>query len=121
MARKLRHATLENRSNRLKLAVRFKPYAGVKLARGASLLCRRNKGNGTWVVKVSDGSSRYWTKGFAASDDFDAADGKTILDFYQAQDVAKTWRASSPKSSAARTAGPRPWPKRSTLMKAISR
>src|SRR6516164_860637 len=26
---------------------------------------RRNKTNGTWVLKASDGPSAYWTKGFA--------------------------------------------------------
>lgn len=41
MARKVRHSSLENRTGRLKLAVRPKPYNGPKLARGIHLLYRR--------------------------------------------------------------------------------
>jgi len=50
---------------------------------------RRNKTNGTWVLKASNGHGAYWTKGFALADDFEDSDGKTILTFYQAQDAAK--------------------------------
>jgi integrase len=89
MARKVRNSTLETRSARLKLAVRRKPYSGNSLGRGISLIYRRNKTNGTWVLKASDGHGAYWTKAFAEADDFDASDGKTILTFYQAQDMAK--------------------------------
>jgi integrase len=50
---------------------------------------RRNKTNGTWVLKASDGHGSYWTKGFALAGDFEDADGKNVLTFYQAQDQAK--------------------------------
>ncbi len=50
---------------------------------------RRNKTNGTWVLKASNGRSAYWTKAFALADDFDDADAKSVLTFYQAQDQAK--------------------------------
>ena len=50
---------------------------------------RRNKGNGTWLLKVSDGHGKPWTKAFAQADDFDESDGKTILTFFEAQDTAK--------------------------------
>src|SRR5258707_9484875 len=50
---------------------------------------RRNKTNGTWVLKASDGHGSYWTKGFALADDFEDADAKNVLTFYQAQDQAK--------------------------------
>lgn len=53
------------------------------------LLYRRNKTNGTWVLKASDGHGAYWTKGFALADDFEDSDGKSILTFYEAQDAAK--------------------------------
>ncbi len=89
MARKVRHSTLESRSARLKLAVRRKPYSGPSLARGVSLLYRRNKGNGSWVVKASNGHGAYWTKAIAEADDFDNSDCKNILTFYEAQDQAK--------------------------------
>jgi integrase len=89
MARKVRHTALESRSARLKLKIRRRPYSGPSLARGISLMYRRNKTNGTWVLKSSDGHGAYWTKGFALADDFENADGKTVLTFYQAQDAAK--------------------------------
>src|SRR5215472_4966871 len=89
MARKVRHSALESRSARLKLQVRRRPYSGAALARGISLMYRRNNTNGTWVLKASDGHGAYWTKAFALADDFEDADGKNVLTFYQAQDAAK--------------------------------
>jgi integrase len=89
MARKVRHSALESRSARLKLKVRRKPYPGPSLARGVSLMYRRNKTNGTWVLKASDGHGSYWTKRIADADDYAEDDGKTVLTFYQAQDAAK--------------------------------
>jgi hypothetical protein len=50
---------------------------------------RRNRNNGTWVLKATDGHGAYWTKGFALADDFEDADGKNVLTFYEAQDAAK--------------------------------
>ena len=79
MARKVRNSLLESRSARLRLAPRRKPYSGPSLGRGMALLYRRNKTNGSWVAKVSDGHGAYWTKAFAEADDFDASDGKNIL------------------------------------------
>lgn len=89
MARKVRHSALESRSARLKLQVRRKPYPGPSLARGVSLLYRRNRTNGAWVVKASDGHGAYWTKRIADADDFSEADGKEVLTFFEAQDAAK--------------------------------
>lgn len=89
MARKVRHSALESRSARLKLEVRRKPYPGPSLARGLSLLYRRNRTNGTWVVKASDGHGAYWTRRIADADDFAEADGKAVLTFFQAQDTAR--------------------------------
>src|SRR5262245_1161476 len=90
MARKGRHSAVESRSARLRLSVRRRPYSGPSLARGIALMYRRNKTNGTWVLKASDGHGAYWTKAFALADDFEDADGKNVLAFYQAQDQAKT-------------------------------
>ncbi|UPK31760.1 site-specific integrase [Bradyrhizobium sp. 186] len=89
MARKVRHSALESRSARLKLQVRRKPYPGPSLARGVSLLYRRNRTNGTWVVKASDGHGAYWTKRIADADDYADSDSKNVLTFYEAQDAAK--------------------------------
>ncbi len=89
MARRHRNDSLESRTARLKLAVRRRPYPGAKLARGKQMQYRRNKGNGTWLLKVSDGHGKPWTKAFAQADDFDDSDGKTALTFFEAQDAAK--------------------------------
>jgi integrase len=89
MARRHRNNSLESRTARLKLAVRRRPYPGAKLARGKQMQYRRNKGNGTWLLKVSDGHGKPWTKAFAQADDFDEGNNKTILTFFEAQDVAK--------------------------------
>src|SRR3954464_6677586 len=89
MARKVSFGALESRSARLRLKIRRRPYAGPSLARGISLMYRRNKNNGTWVLKSSNGQGAYWTKGFALADDFEDADGNNVLTFFQAQDAAK--------------------------------
>jgi integrase len=89
MARKIGFSALESRSARLRLKIRRRPYSGPSLARGIALMYRRNKTNGTWVLKVSDGHGAYWTKGFALADDFEDSDGKAVLTFYEAQDAAK--------------------------------
>jgi hypothetical protein len=52
MARRVSFAALESRSARLRLKIRRRPYSGPSLARGISLMYRRNKTNGTWVLKV---------------------------------------------------------------------
>jgi integrase len=41
------------------------------------------------VLKASDGHGAYWTMAFALADDFEDADAKNVLTFYQAQDQAK--------------------------------
>jgi integrase len=89
MARKVSFSALESRSARLRLKIRRLPYSGPSLARGISLMYRRNKTNGTWVLKCSDGHGAYWTKAFALADDFEEADAKNVLTFYEAQDQAK--------------------------------
>ena len=53
------------------------PIRGAKLARGKRCMYRRNKGNGTWLLKVSDGHGKPWTKAFASADDFDESDART--------------------------------------------
>jgi integrase len=50
---------------------------------------RRNATVGTWVIRVANGRGGNWTKAIGAADDFDEADGKTVFDFWQAQDQAR--------------------------------
>ena len=76
-------------STSLALTVRRKPYAFTKLAIGISLGYRRNKVSGTWVVRGTDGKGHVWTSAIGIADDFEAADGERILDFWQASDKAR--------------------------------
>ena len=64
-------------------------YTGPSLARGIMLLYRRNRTNGTWVIKAANGHGAYWTKGFAVADDFEDADGTHVLTFHQAGETGK--------------------------------
>jgi integrase len=89
MARSTRAAKLETRAVRLKLPVAKKPVF-VKIGPRIGLGYRRNQTAGTWVVRVADGKGGNWTKAIGAADDFDEADGNTTLDFWQAQDRARS-------------------------------
>jgi integrase len=84
MARRTRSPKLENRTNRLKLAVRKKAY-GVLIAPRIHLCYRRNNGPGTWSVKANG-----WLKRFALADDHEDANAETVLNYWQALDKAKT-------------------------------
>lgn len=89
MARKISFSALESRNARLKLQIRRRPYSGPSLARGILLMYRRNAGNGSWVLKASNGGGEYWTQRIGDADDYEDADGKNVLTFHQAQDAAK--------------------------------
>jgi integrase len=88
MARRARATKQETRGTRLKLPVSKKPVF-VKIGPGLGLGYRRNTTAGTWVVRVADGKGGNWTKAIGAADDFEEADGKALLDFWQAQDRAR--------------------------------
>jgi integrase len=89
MARSARAPKLETRAARLKLPVAKKP-AFVKIGRRVGLGYRRNQAAGTWVVRVADGKGGNWTKAIGTADDFEEADSNNTLDFWQAQDRART-------------------------------
>lgn len=91
MARKIRAPKIENRTDRLTLAPRRKPYAWAAIAPGMRLAYRRNKrGAGTWVLAVADGKGSEWTARVGTVDDFEDADGEHVLTFWQAADKART-------------------------------
>ncbi|MCS3497474.1 site-specific recombinase XerD [Bradyrhizobium japonicum] len=83
MARRIRAASLENRTNRLKLAVRKKPFTAL-IAPNISIAYRRNEGAGTWSVKCNG-----WLKRFALADDYEDANGDSVMTYWQALDRAK--------------------------------
>ena len=86
MARRIRSANLETRSARLRQPVTSKPI-WVSIGHGLGIGYRRNQGPGTWNGRQADGKSGYNSLGIiAVADDFDTANGDSILDFWQAQD-----------------------------------
>jgi integrase len=89
MARRPRSAQIETRSNRLKLAVRRKPYAFAPISPGIALGYRRNAGAGTWVTRVANGKGGNWTARVGTADDYETADGDHIFDYWQAIERAR--------------------------------
>jgi integrase len=84
----MKTANVETRSARLKLPIARKPVF-VRLREGVHLGYRRNRLEaGTWVLRLSDGKGGYSVKAMGAADDVAAANGKTVLDFAQAQQHA---------------------------------
>jgi integrase len=80
---------LEDRTNRLKLPPAKKPVF-VKIGPRVGLGYRRNRTAGTWVVRAADGKGGNWTKAIGIADDFEDANGSTILTFWEAQDRARS-------------------------------
>jgi integrase len=69
------------------LARRKKPYS-VPIMRGVHLLYRRNRTAGPFMVRVCRGGED-WTEQLGIADDYDEADGKNVLTYWQAQDLAR--------------------------------
>jgi integrase len=67
----------------MKLAVRAKPHYR-DLGAGVSLGYRRNAGAGAWSMRLYVGG-KYVSEGIGAADDLADSDGRTVLDFRQAQ------------------------------------
>jgi integrase len=70
------------------LPIQKKPIF-LKIAHGIGLGYRRNQTNGTWIVRVANGAGGAWTRAFAAADDYQDADGQSILTFWDAQAQAR--------------------------------
>lgn len=89
MARAQRSSLLQNRTNRLTLVQGEREF--LVLGPGLSLGYRRTQANfGTWQARVWHlGKFRFETLGSA--DDYQEADGKTVLSFLQAQKKAQTF------------------------------
>lgn len=81
MARSVYSNNLKNRTNRLKLPIKKKPYK-VLIAPGIFLCYRRNTGPGTWSVEAG------WLKRFAIADDYETANNGSVLSYWMAQKKA---------------------------------
>jgi hypothetical protein len=88
VARSTRAPSLETRTARLRLRVCKKPYS-IRISPSLRLGYRRNQTAGVWSMIVADGKGGSWMKKFAIADDFEDADGRSVLDFWQAQKQAR--------------------------------
>jgi integrase len=84
---KPRAARLETATARRRLRARRKPYF-VTISRGIELGYRRNLGGGSWSVRCTSRGAD-WTDRIALADDFEPADGKLILSYWEAIDAAR--------------------------------
>jgi hypothetical protein len=91
MPRKIRNKSLDNRTSRLKLKIRGKPYPGIKLEANWTLGYRRLASvDGTWCVAHYLGAGKYETSTLdGRADDYNDADGVAVLTFFQAQEAAR--------------------------------
>jgi hypothetical protein len=91
MARKLR-PLISIRDARLALPSRRAPHHFTNIATGQRLGYRRMKdpkAAGRWVLEVANGKGGEWQKVVGTADDFEAADGVHVLDFWQAAETAR--------------------------------
>ena len=89
MARTIRDSNLETRTARSRLKSRGRPYYR-SIEPGLHLGYRKPaKGAGKWVVRHYVGDEAYDVETVATADDFSDADGVAILDFRQAQALAR--------------------------------
>jgi integrase len=90
MARRPRANRLENRTSRLKLTPRGKPYDFTVVSPGISVGYRRTKqGSGVWVLRRANGAGSSWTKKICLADDFEPSDGKNVATYFEAVDLAR--------------------------------
>jgi len=92
MGRAVKDARLDKRDARLKLAVQKEPYWRL-ISEGAHLGYYRGERVGKWVArfrKPGTGSG-YFKTTLGEADDVRDADGQEILNFRQADDVARLW------------------------------
>ena len=102
MARNARSSQLENRTKRLQLPPRWKSYTA-RIGPGVRLGYRRRTLAGRWSVIAADGKGGNWLKAFADADDYETANGTTVLDFWQAQDMARRLARSGKGNELAST------------------
>src|SRR4051812_49037449 len=91
MPRTVRDTNLETRAARLRLDPRGKPYWRL-IETGLHVGYRRlRQGGGTWIARRFIGEGRYHEIALGTADDFQDADGSTVLSFRTAQEAAREW------------------------------
>jgi len=105
MARVVHDFKLAKREQRLRLEVRKKPY-WTTINEGEHLGYYRGARVGKWLARFrAPGGGAYQEATLAQADDYADADGEVILDFRQAQQLARQWFAA-PERSGSRRTGP---------------
>lgn len=100
MPRKVLNVDLKNRDQRARLPIRTKPY-WVGLHEGAHIGYYRGRRVRKWVARFRQpgGFYNYREATIAEADDSVDADGARILNFEQAQEVARRWFKRMKKTS----------------------
>ena len=92
---KPRAGKLETATARRRLEVRKKPF-WMTISPGVGLGYRRNAGPGTWSVRSTNSDGADWIKRIGLADDLEPADGKHVLTYWQAIDVARALARRQP-------------------------
>ena len=103
MAKTVRDSKLDSPAARAKLKAAPKPYYR-SIDTGLHLGYRKGKTGGRWVARFYLGDEKYEVETIGTADDAQAADGTSVLSFYQAQDRARDLAAERRKPPA--PAGP---------------
>lgn len=99
MARLVRDSRLESREARLRLKMRQEPYWRL-ISEGIHLGYYRGNRGGIWHARVrSEDNKRYIKNALAQADDYSDANGKTILNFSQAQEQARKFAHKTHRSN----------------------
>jgi integrase len=91
---KPRAARLESATSRRRLAVAKRPYWLI-VSPNIAVGYRRNEGAGTWSVRVT-GNGASWIKRIGLADDYEPADGRAVLTYWQAIDAARALARKQP-------------------------
>jgi integrase len=106
VGRAIRDARLDSPSARAKLKPSGKPYWRL-IDTGLHLGYRRGRTGGSWNARRYLGEERYEVEKIGEADDVQAADGRAILTFSQAQGAARAWAVDKrkPKGQGPYTVG----------------
>ncbi len=103
MARTVRDANLDSRTGRSRLRARGRPYFRA-IEPGLHLGYRKPlSGPGKWVARHYIGDHNYENETLAIADDFSDADGVAVLNFHQAQTLARSRMVARAHKAAGKT------------------
>jgi integrase len=104
MARRVRDKDIETREARRKLKLSGKPHWKA-IGLGLHVGYRKGRRGGVWVVRRYCGGQRYKVESIALADDIENANGVEVLDFWQAQTLAREMRTPGARGAGGYTVG----------------